>query len=159
MIFITPWIFPTNWTMNIWKYGKLVPRYSLRIPKKVILENLEDSFYRKFEKACERFKKRKNTNACNLSSSFKTVDKRRLEKKLKTAVESDEKREMTKETKWNGGGSESGKKLEKEGERGRELNLSDKQENPRWKRSLWERLEMIQLRESRNFRSNDIASR
>lgn len=58
-----------------------------------------------------------------------------------------------------GGGSESGKKLEKEGERGRELNLSDKQENPRWKRSLWERLEMIQLRESRNFRSNDIASR
>lgn len=79
--------------------------------KKVILENLEDrtSFYRKFEKACERFKKRKNTNACNLSSSFKTVDKRRLEKKLKTAVESDEKREMTKETKWNGGGSESGK--------------------------------------------------
>lgn len=101
--------------------------------KKVILENLEDrtSFYRKFEKACERFKKRKNTNACNLSSSFKTVDKRRLEKKLKTAVESDEKREMTKETKWNGGGSESGKKLKKEGEWGRELNLSDKQENPR----------------------------
>lgn len=145
--------------MNIWKYGKLVPRYSLRIPKKVILENLEDrtSFYREFEKACERFKK--NTNACNLSSSFKTVDKRRLEKKLKTAVESDEKREMTKETKWNGGGSESGKKLKKEGERRRELNLSDKQENPRWKRSLWERLEMIQLRESRNFRSNDIASR
>lgn len=145
--------------MNIWKYGKLVPRYSLRIPKKVILENLEDrtSFYREFEKACERFKK--NTNACNLSSSFKTVDKRRLEKKLKTAVESDEKREMTKETKWNGGGSESGKKLKKEGERERELNLSDKQENPRWKRSLWERLEMIQLRESRNFRSNDIASR
>lgn len=58
--------------------------------KKIILENIlqnRSSFHHKFEKTCERFEKRKKY----MQSLIEFQNNRRLQKKLKTAIESDEK--------------------------------------------------------------------
>lgn len=130
--------------------------------QKIILKNMEETVARSTANLKRFLKdlKKKKKYEC-MQSLIELQNSRQTTKKLKTAVEFDEKREMTKETKWNRGGNESGKKLKKEGGgEGRSLtcliNKKIRVESVHYK---GERLEMIQLRESRNFRSNDIASR
>lgn len=98
--------------------------------QKIILKNMEETVARSTANLKRFLKdlKKKKKYEC-MQSLIELQNSRQTTKKLKTAVEFDEKREMTKETKW----KRKREKIKKRRgrERGEELNLSDKQENPR----------------------------